>query len=73
MPRRVKKKESNEKFDVFMPDIFFDEYEMPGRKMNPYRGWEIYEKSLYDICKNLRENYNNIPLLIKFSYISFFT
>lgn len=64
LPRRVKRKESNEKFDVFMPEIFFDEYEMPNRKMNPYRGWEIYEKALYDICKNLRENYNNIPFYI---------
>ena len=32
-----------------MPDWFFDNYEMPGRKMNQYRGWEIYEKGIYDI------------------------
>ena len=47
-----------------MPDMFFDNYEMPGRKMNPYRGWEIYEKGIYDICTNIRENYNNIPFYI---------
>src|SRR5690606_12773266 len=44
-PRRVKAKEHlPNPYSPFMPDWFFDYYEMPGRKMNPYRGWEIYEK-----------------------------
>ena len=47
-----------------MPDWFFDYYKMPGRKMNPYRGWEIYEKGIYDICINLRDNYGNIEFYI---------
>ena len=63
-PRRVKAKESKVDRSVFMPDWFFDNYEMPGRKMNPYRGWEIYEKCMYDICINLRDNYGNIPFYI---------
>ena len=63
-PRRIKAKESEVDNSVFMPDWFFDNYEMPGRKMNPYRGWEIYEKCMYDICTNLRENYGNIPFYI---------
>ena len=63
-PRRIKAKESEYKEDVFMPDMFFDNYEMPGRKMNPYRGWEIYEQGIYDICINIRDNYNNIPFYI---------
>lgn len=63
-PRRIKAKESEYTEDVFMPDMFFDNYEMPGRKMNPYRGWEIYEKGIYDICINIRDNYNNIPFYI---------
>lgn len=29
--------------------------------MNPYRGWEIYEKGLYDISVNIKNNYRNIP------------
>ena len=37
---------------------------MPGRKMNPYRGWEIYEKGLYDILINLKENYGNIESFV---------
>ena len=63
-PRRVKKKESDTTFDTFMPDMYFDNYQMPGAKMNPYRGWEIYEKGIYDICTNIRENYDNIPFYI---------
>lgn len=64
-PRRIKAKES-EKSDSkgIMPHDYFDSYEMPGRKMNPYRGWEIYEEGIYDILTNLRENYGNIKCFI---------
>ncbi|MGG7176837.1 glycoside hydrolase family 1 protein [Clostridium paraputrificum] len=64
-PRRVKAKE--EKFDEskgWMPDKYFDNYEMPGRRMNPYRGWEIYPQCMYDIAINIRDNYKNIPWFI---------
>lgn len=64
-PRRIKAKE--EKVDEskpWMPDKYFDNYEMPGRRMNPYRGWEIYPKAVYDIAINIRDNYNNIPWYI---------
>ncbi|NMM65770.1 glycoside hydrolase family 1 protein [Clostridium sp. P21] len=65
-PRRVKAKACMPNPEApLMPDNFFDNYEMPGRKMNVYRGWEIYEKGIYDIAINLRENYGNIE-----SYIS---
>lgn len=64
-PRRVKAKENlPNPYGPFMPDWFFDIYEMPGRKMNPYRGWEIYEKGIYDIMINLKANYGNIPSFI---------
>lgn len=64
-PRRVKAKEHLPNPNgPFMPDWFFDNYEMPGRKMNKYRGWEIYEKGIYDIMMNLKENYGNIESFI---------
>lgn len=64
-PRRIKAKESKrESVNGIMPDDFFDNYEMPNRKMNPYRGWEIYEEGIYDILTNLRENYGNIKCFI---------
>lgn len=61
-PRRIKAKESAvDPSKPIMPESFFDNYDMPGKKMNIYRGWEIYEKALYDIAINLRDNYGNIP------------
>ncbi|MFB6468391.1 glycoside hydrolase family 1 protein [Cytobacillus sp. Hz8] len=64
-PRRVKAKDHlPNPYSPFMPDWFFDNYEMPGRKMNKYRGWEIYEKGIYDIMMNLKENYGNIESFI---------
>ncbi|WP_128894574.1 glycoside hydrolase family 1 protein [Longirhabdus pacifica] len=64
-PRRVKAKEKLiEEGSPFLPEHLFDHYEMPGRKMNPYRGWEIYEKGMYDLLINIKENYNNIECFI---------
>lgn len=41
-PRRVKAKESLHNPEApLLPESFFDFYEMPGRRINPYRGWEI--------------------------------
>lgn len=64
-PRRVKAKENAfDESNGWMPDKYFDNYEMPGRRMNPYRGWEIYPESMYDIAMNIKNNYNNIPWYI---------
>lgn len=48
----------------WLPDKYFETYEMPGRRMNPYRGWEIYPKAIYDVAINVRDNYGNIPWYI---------
>lgn len=64
-PFRAKAKET--KFDAskgWLPDKYFDTYEMPGCRMNPYRGWEIYPKAIYDVAINVRDNYGNIPWYI---------
>ena len=29
--------------------------------MNPYRGWEIFPKSLYDIGMRIKTEYGNLP------------
>ncbi|WP_429961666.1 glycoside hydrolase family 1 protein [Enterococcus sp. AZ083] len=64
-PRRIMKKESPiDQAKSPMPDDYFDNYDMPNKKMNPYRGWEIYEKGIYDILTNTRENYSNIKCYI---------
>ncbi|MFC0233272.1 glycoside hydrolase family 1 protein [Vagococcus entomophilus] len=65
-PRRVKVKETpiNHDLRFIMPEDFYDVYDMPGKKMNPYRGWEIYEKGIYDTLMNIKENYGNIRCYI---------
>ncbi|WP_274661927.1 glycoside hydrolase family 1 protein [Enterococcus lactis] len=64
-PRRIKAKETPiDTKNGPMPEDYFDNYEMPGRKMNPYRGWEIYEKGIYDILINVRDHYGNIDCFI---------
>lgn len=39
---------------------FYEEYVWPNRKVNPYRGWEIYPEALYDIAIMMRDHYRNI-------------
>ena len=65
-PHRVKAPEvSVNSLSVdWSPYLYFDEYEMPGRRMNVDKGWEIYPKAVYDIAKNIQENYGNIPWFI---------
>jgi len=64
-PRRVKAKEYEiDESRGWMPDWYFDNYDMPNKRMNPYRGWEIYPESVYDIAINIKDNYGNIPWYI---------
>ncbi|MFX3952268.1 6-phospho-beta-glucosidase, partial [Streptococcus suis] len=39
---------------------YFQPYDKPDNIINPHRGCEIYEEWLYDIAKNIQENYGNI-------------
>ncbi len=51
--------------DTITPDThFFNSYQMPGRRMNIYRGWEIYPKALYMMLKTIKDEYNNFPCYI---------
>lgn len=45
----------------WLPNRYYDEYLMPGRRVNRDRGWEIYPEAMYDIAMNIKENYRNIP------------
>lgn len=63
-PRRIKEKETPVESEQILPTDFFDPYIWPERRMNPYRGWEIYEKGIYDIAINIKDNYGNIPWYI---------
>lgn len=48
----------------WMPNKYFDHYEMRGSRMNVDKGWEIFPKAVYDIAINIRDNYNNIPWFV---------
>lgn len=43
---------------------FYNNYDMPGKRVNPYRGWEVYPKGIYDALMIVKERYNNIPCYI---------
>lgn len=59
-PRRVKARTTQYDKNYLMPEKYYETYTFEGQKMNPYRGWEIYEKALYDIAMNVKNNYGNI-------------
>ena len=65
-PKRIKARESVPHPDSpFKPSHLYDLYnEMKGIKLNPYRGWEIYEKGIYDLAIMMRDEYNNIPWFV---------
>ncbi len=64
-PMRVKAKETPwDESRPFHPSKFYDDYDMPGKRMNPYRGWEIFPKSLYDIGMRIKTEYGNLPWIV---------
>lgn len=46
------------------PNDFAQNYDWPKKRMNEYRGWEIYPEGIYDIAVEIKENYGNIPWYI---------
>lgn len=59
-PRRVQAPKTVKK-PAQMPSDFYVPYDWPDKKINPYRGWEIYPEALYDVAIMMKEEYNNIP------------
>ncbi|MGO2763617.1 MAG: glycoside hydrolase family 1 protein [Pseudolactococcus laudensis] len=48
----------------WLPNKYFEAYDKCGVRMNVDKGWEIYPKALYDIAKNIQENYGNIAWFV---------
>ena len=59
-PRRVQAP-VNPKVPAQMPSDLYAIYDWPDKRINPYRGWEIYPEALYDIAIMMRDKYHNIP------------
>ncbi|WP_077622267.1 glycoside hydrolase family 1 protein [Sediminibacillus massiliensis] len=64
-PHRVKARSTawNER-TPFHPEYYYEKFDLPGKKMNPYRGWEIYPQIMYDMAVRMKEEYGNIEWFI---------
>lgn len=61
-PKRVQAKQTQwDSQSAWMPGKYFDEYDMPNKRINPHRGWEIYPQAIYDIAMDMLNNYNEVP------------
>lgn len=59
-PMRVQAPKNTQK-PAKMPSDFFSSYDWPDKRINPYRGWEIYPEALYDVSIMMKDDYGNIP------------
>ncbi|EOL47653.1 hypothetical protein RV11_GL000457 [Enterococcus phoeniculicola] len=58
-PLRVQRPKK-EQFPAQFPSAFASHYDWPNKKINPYRGWEIYPEGIYDLGMRLKNEYKNI-------------
>ncbi|AGF58111.1 beta-glucosidase [Clostridium saccharoperbutylacetonicum] len=64
-PHRVKARTNGWNPEVpFHPSYYYDMFDLPGKKMNPHRGWEIYPKIMYDMAMRIKNEYGNIEWFI---------
>jgi len=64
-PHRVKAPSHQwNKNTPFHPACYYEHFELPGRRMNKSRGWEIYPKIVYDMAMRIKSEYGNIPWFI---------
>lgn len=63
-PKRVKTRETELKYQEWIPDRYFEEFKKENVRINTYRGWEIYPKAIYEIALTIRDDYGNIPWFI---------
>jgi len=59
-PKRVQAKE-NHTGDVKTPHDLYADYIWSDRRMNVYRGWEIYPEAIFDMAMMIKNEYDNIP------------
>ncbi|MHC5228078.1 glycoside hydrolase family 1 protein [Enterococcus sp. LJL99] len=48
----------------FHPEMYYESFDLPGKKMNNSRGWEIYPEIMYDMSMYLKKNYGDIPWVV---------
>ncbi|WP_091496485.1 glycoside hydrolase family 1 protein [Amphibacillus marinus] len=64
-PHRVQAQTATWNDEVpFHPSYYYEKFELPGRNMNPHRGWEIYPEIMYDMAMRMKNEYGNIEWFI---------
>lgn len=48
----------------FHPAYYYEPFELPGRRMNPSRGWEIAPRIIYDMAMRIKNDYRNIDWFV---------
>lgn len=48
----------------FHPAYYFEHFELPGRRMNKSRGWEIQPRIVWDMAQRMKSEYDNFPWFI---------
>jgi 6-phospho-beta-glucosidase/beta-glucosidase len=48
----------------FHPAYYYEHFELPGRRMNKSRGWEIQPTIIYDMAMRIKNDYGNIPWFV---------
>ncbi|WP_410013665.1 glycoside hydrolase family 1 protein [Sodalis sp. C49] len=48
----------------FHPAYYYEPFELPGRRMNPSRGWEIHPRIVYDMAQRMNRDYPDMPWFI---------
>ena len=48
----------------FHPAYYYEPFELPGRRMNKSRGWEIYPRIIYDMAMRIKKEYRNIDWFV---------
>ena len=64
-PYRVKARSSAWNPETpFHPEYYYEKFDLPGKKMNPHRGWEIYPQIMFEMAMRMKEEYGNIEWFI---------
>lgn len=64
-PKRVKAQRFEwNKNQPFHPTKYYEDFDLPGKKMNKSRGWEIYPQVMYDMSMYLTQNYPDLSWFV---------
>ncbi|MBP2168138.1 6-phospho-beta-glucosidase/beta-glucosidase [Erwinia toletana] len=48
----------------FHPAYYYEHFELPGRRMNQSRGWEIRPQIIFDMAMRIKQEYGNFPWFV---------